>query len=201
VTAGRALLLAALVGCQGAQNQQSSSLPDTSAAISNPAAVGIAPATTCGDDFIGAEGIGKLSIGAPLDSIRASCRIIRDTIVLADEGQRARRVTVSLPADTVVAEIVAGRVWRIEVNSPRFRTRDSLGVGTPIARLLALEDPRGANGEGRFYVLSPDHCGLSFRLSEGWPGTLRHPIDRAKLSQVPRTTTVSTVLITGCPND
>ena len=195
-----ALCITSLVAC--------SKEKDRAAITVDTATIGATPrqssavTSTCGNEFIGAEGIGRVSIGAPLDSVRVSCKVVRDTTVRADEGTMARKVTVSLSSDTVVAEIVNGRVWRVEVNSSRFRTRDSLGVGTPLERLLTLEDPRGVNGEGRYYVLSPDHCGLSFRLSEGWnPQTVRIPIDRAKLSRLPRSVVVSQVLITGCPND
>ncbi|HUQ99895.1 MAG TPA: hypothetical protein VM166_10600, partial [Gemmatimonadaceae bacterium] len=93
------------------------------------------------------------------------------------------------------------RVWRIRVTSPRFRSRDSLAVGTPLARLLALEDPRGLTGEGRLVLLSPDHCGLSFGLSQSFSGAPPQQIRRADFARLPRTTTVKDILIIGCPND
>src|SRR4051812_24527930 len=137
-----------------------------SSAVASAMHSGAPPETsTCGDEFIGDEGMGRVTIGAPLDSVRAVCRVTRDTTVRADEGMMARKVTVALRSDTVVAEIVKGRVWRIEVASPRFQSRDSLGVGTSLERLLTLDDPRGLTGEGRLFLMSPDHCGLSFRLS------------------------------------
>ena len=171
---------------------------------SAPVNSGVGAATAargCGDEFIGDEGMGKVYIGAPIDSVRAVCTVIRDTTKLATEGQLARKMTIRFPSDTIVAEIVKGRVWRIEVTSPKFRTRDSLGVGTPLDRLLKLEEPRGLSGEGRLFVVSPDHCGLSFGLSKNFPGALPRPIDRAALGKLPRTTTVRNVFIIGCPND
>jgi hypothetical protein len=165
--------------------------------------VGAVPATapTCGDEFIGDEGIGRLSIGTRIDSLRAVCKVIRDTTVRGSEGMMERRATVSFASDTVTAEIVDDRVWRIRVTSPRFRSRDSLGVGTPLKRLLALDDPRGLTGEGRLVLVSPDHCGLSFGLSQTFPGAPPEQIRRAEFKRLPQTTTVKDVLIIGCPND
>lgn len=106
-------------------------------------------------------------------------------------------VFIALGADTIAAQIVDGRVWRIEVLSPGARTVDSLGVGTPLRRLLEMSSPRGAAGEGRMFILSPDHCGQSFEISRvgpmpkaGW--TL------AALAKLPDTTHVIRVLVVRC---
>jgi hypothetical protein len=74
-------------------------------------------------------------------------------------------------------------------------------VGTPLGRLLGLAGPRGLTGEGRLVLLSPDHCGLSFGLSQTFQGTPPREIRRADFARLPRTTTVKDVLIIGCPND
>jgi hypothetical protein len=110
----------------------------------------------------------------------------------------ARKLLVALSRDTVEAEVVSGRVWRIAVASPRLRTADSLGVGTTKARLLQLTKPRLMTGEGRLFVASPEHCGMSFKLANVGRGALRGNMDRVGLARLPDTAAVSEVLIFGC---
>jgi hypothetical protein len=110
----------------------------------------------------------------------------------------ARKLLVALSRDTVEAEVVSGRVWRIAVASPRLRTADSLGVGTIKARLLQLTKPRLMTGEGRLFVASPEHCGMSFKLANAGRGALRGNLDRVGLARLPDTAVVSEVLIFGC---
>ena len=166
-------------------------------ASSRPAAL-----TSCGDEWVTDEGIGKLTIGASVDSVRRSCNVVRDTTQLGAEGMPSRTLTVALSSDTVVAEIVNGRVWRIVVTSPRLQTHDSLAPGIPIARVLALDDPRGLVGEGRLFVASPDHCGLSFGSSHMIARVPTGRIGKATLvAGLPKSATVREILIVGCPND
>jgi hypothetical protein len=151
---------------------------------------------SCSDHTIRGESVGAITVGEPVDSLNR-CPIVRDTIVPGGEGTTARKVFIALANDTIAAEIVDGSVWRIEVSSPGVRTADSLGVGTPLARLLALSNPRGVSGEGQMFVLSPDHCGQSFEISHfgpmpagGWT--------RTALSKLPDTTHVISVLVVRC---
>lgn len=146
--------------------------------------------------MIDSAGIGGVRIGMPADSVTARCDVVRDTIELRSEGQRERILVVSLAGDTVNAEIDSSRVWRIEVLRPGPRTADSLGVGSPLSRLLSLPSVRGLTGEGNLFVVSPAHCGLSFELSEprspggDWPA--------ARLRTLPASTEVTRVLVYGC---
>ena len=123
---------------------------------------------------------------------------MRDTVERRAEGQPSRVVTVLVGGDTVVAEVDSGRVWRIELTRPSPRTVDSLGVGTPLARLLELPGVRAVSGEGGVYLLSSARCGLSFQLSEHGPDGLRPQWDVAALRRFPRSTVVSRVLVVGC---
>lgn len=143
------------------------------------------------------RGIGDLSIGKTVGDVRSECGVVHDTTRLASEGQLARILTVAV-RDLVEAEVVDGKVWRIEVVSARFRTPDSLGVGTPLSRLLELRNVRGITGEGQLFVVSPGHCGLSFRLSNNGSGARSQNWDRAALSRLPSATVVDKVLIVGC---
>lgn len=158
-----------------------------------------APATAnCGARVVTGDGIGRLRLGATVEAVRANCNVLSDTSRLADEGMRARILTVAFGVDTVEAEIDGERVWRIKVLSSRLRTADSLGVGTSLERLLQLKSARGITGEGRLYVISPEKCGLSFRLSDSGAGAASQNWDKAALSRLPKSTHVSEILIVGC---
>jgi hypothetical protein len=159
---------------------------------------------SCGEAIVRDEGIGRLIIGAQFDSIAASCPVMRDTTFTGAEGMPARKIEVffypeTVEAQKVEAEIVDNRVWRISVTSPHVRTADSLGVGTPLSRLLRLKNPRGMTGEGKFFVASPDHCGMSFRLANAGLGAQRGDLDQAGLKRLPKSATVSEILVFGCP--
>jgi hypothetical protein len=200
----RLILLLAFIGCEVKKEQQPSSLPpaETTAVSLQPSPA--APSTSdprasaCGEAVITDEGIGELRIGTTVESVRQKCTVVSDTTALGAEGMPARKLGVALARDTVEAEIVDGRVWRIAVHSPRLRTVDSLGVGTTLARLLQLRNPRGMTGEGKFFVASPAHCGMSFRLANAGPGAQRGDLDSAGLARLPKSAVVSEVLVFGC---
>lgn len=154
--------------------------------------------SSCRGTTLSGRGVGALRIGMNVDAVRAICRVLSDTTRLASEGQRARFIGVGFGTETLEAEIVDGRVWRIDVRSPRFRTSDGLGVGTPLSRLLSLKSPRGLTGEGQLFVASTDHCGLSFRLSDNGSSSRSQNWDRAALARLPSATVVDRVLAVGC---
>jgi hypothetical protein len=154
--------------------------------------------SACGDEIVGEEGIGQLRIGTPVESLRQKCNVVRDTTAAGAEGMPARKVAVAFSRDTVEAEIVGGKVWRITVTSPRLRTRDAIGVGTTIGRLRQLKDPRGMMGEGQLFVATSQHCGMSFRLAGAGPRGQGGDLDRAGLFRLPEMTMVSQILVFGC---
>ncbi len=200
----RLILLLAVIGCEVKKEQPipTSSPAETTGAPAqaSPAAPGTSGPrpSTCGEEIITDEGIGQLRIGTTVESLRQKCKVVRDTTAPGAEGMPARKLAVALSRDTVEAEIVAGRVWRIAVHSPRLRTADSLGVGTPIERLRRLTNPRLMTGEGVLFIASTEHCGMSFRLSNTGPDALRGNLDRAGLSRLPESAAVSEVLVFGC---
>ena len=151
----------------------------------------------CGGEILTDEGVGKIRIGESVESVRRDCTVVRDTTQLGAEAMPTRMVSVLFPRDTVEAEIVDDKVWRVAIDSPHFSTADSLRVGTPLTRLLQLRTPQGMTGEGALFVMSPDHCGLSFRLSDNGLPVLRDP-SRTELSRLPAGTHVSNILIVGC---
>jgi hypothetical protein len=187
------LLLAACLSLGACQRVERPESPPAAAVASVDSA-----RAACGDPIVTGAGVGALRIGAPVDSVRARCPIVRDTVELRAEGQPSRVITVLIGGDTVDAEVDSGRVWRIEVTRPSPRTSDSLGVGTPLARLLELAEVRALSGEGAAYLQSPARCGLSFQLSSTGPGGLRAEWDLAALRRFPPSTVVSRMLVVGC---
>ena len=190
----RFVLVLALVGCKAKNETSSASASSSTASTVNT------PASSCGEEVVTDEGVGQLRIGATVESIRQKCTVVRDTTAIGAEGMPARKVAVAFSRDTLEAEVVNGRVWRIAVLSPRLRTADSLGEGTTIARLLQLKTPRGMTGEGNFFVASPEHCGMSFRLSITGAGARHGDLDSAGLARLPKSVVVPEVLIFGCPH-
>ncbi len=191
----RLALVFVLIGC-GAQKDSS---PASTSAL-HVAGTASSRISACGDEIVGEEGIGQLRIGASVESLRQECNVVRDTTVHGAEGMPARKVLVAFSRDTVEAEIVDGKVWRIAVNSSRLRTADAIGVGTMIGRLRQLKDSHGMMGEGQLFVASPQHCGMSFRLSGGGSLAQRGDLDHAGLFGLPEMTMISQILVFGCPS-
>jgi hypothetical protein len=188
----RLVLLFALVGCKAKDNLPAANSSSTVAGTAS------SPATPCGNEIVGEEGLGQLHIGATVESLRQQCNVVRDTTVMGAEGMPARKVAVAFSRDTVEAEIVDGKVWRIAVTSSRLYTADAISVGTTIGRLRTLKDPHGMMGEGQLFVATPQHCGMSFRLSGAGPRGQRGDLDRAGLFTLPEMTMVSEILVFGC---
>ena len=139
------------------------------------------------------SGLGALRIGATVAEIRSQCMVLsEDTAAPGPEGQPEHRLVVVTGSVNTTAAIVDGRVWRLYVASPLFRTADSLGVGTAVGELRSPQ-ARLARGEGTF-VLRADHCGLSFQLGRGVPANAQ------TLDAVPDSVRVERVLVIRCPS-
>lgn len=134
------------------------------------------------------SGVGALRVNVPMTQLRAACDILHDTTLQRGrEGMTERRVTVILGSVATTSTVADDRVWRIEITSPRFQTRDSLGVGTTVGALRRRKATFVA-GEVASYALVEGHCGLSFQLPDG-------PEEPAS---IPDSARVTTVLVTGC---
>lgn len=206
----RALLLcAALIGCsdqpsreapaeqvlreavQGAANGV-----DTAARVADSAPVARAT-TSCGRPVMDGDGVGNVRIGMRVDSVKAQCTVLRDTVERRVEGQLERILVAPFEDVTALLEINEGRVWRIEVTTPAIRTANWLGVGTPLAELLALKGGvQGLTGEGKLFLVSQALCGLSFELSE--PRSPSGAWTSERLRALPKSTVVRRVLVIGC---
>jgi hypothetical protein len=171
--------------------------PDARAIVST-ASKPAAEVPSCGDKILRDDGIGKLRIGADIDSVKAQCRVIIDAATRGLEGTTERRIAVAFPSALVEGMVLNGRVWRLAVESPAFRTPDSLGVGSTLPELLRLDRARGMVSEGVLVLVSPAHCGLSFVLSGGIPALNLERLDRTELSKLPKSTRVVRVYVFGC---
>jgi hypothetical protein len=174
--------------------QRRDAAPEGDTARARPGAPPSATGPTCGVDARAAltgDGIGSLRVGTTVEDIARICRILRDTIGLGTEGQQERTILVDLSRDSVAAVVSAGRVWRVHVQSPAFRTADSLGVGTPV-EAFRHRRPEILTGEGNVYLRLPSHCGLSFRLRDVVAGRA------SSLGQLPDSAVVDEVLAVGC---
>lgn len=144
------------------------------------------------------DGIGDLRIDRSVNEIMDRCHVLRDTVEVRAEGHPQRVMTIDLMRDEVEAEIVDEVVWRLGISTPAFLTSDSLGVGTPLERLLEFDGARPLVGEGNLFVQVPEHCGLSFRLTEPASSLPPGETDRAGLQELPSGTQVDHVLAVGC---
>jgi hypothetical protein len=97
------------------------------------------------------------------DSLARTCLVLSQ-----DQVDGSTRLLVRVGRDTVRAFAdPGGRIAWIEIDSPRIRTRDSIGVGSPAASILHLPDVSGDVGATNTFALSPKtgpYCGLTFWL-------------------------------------
>ena len=114
--------------------------------------------------FLAGDGVGCVKVGASVAATRSRCDVTRDTTVDGPEGMPERQLEVALPNATVTAVVVHDTVWRVAADAPVLRTGDSLGVGTTARQLLETAGATVIEGEGRIFVTTSAHCGMSFRL-------------------------------------
>ena len=67
-----------------------------------------------------------------------------------------------------------------------------------LEQLLLLKEARGLGAEGAVFLVSSQHCGLSFQLSESGSDAPPENWDRAALARLPKSTVVDRVVIVGC---
>jgi len=168
--------------------------------------------------------IGPLAIGEAVPALRERCPAIRDTVVLIPmvgwtDSVRAlrlmvRNVPVLATYDSLRTTAGAGgqTVTALRVESPFFRTNDSVGVGTSIARFKALRGIRvlHTHDSPRVVLLDRRRCGVMYELS-GWAGreptmlavnqdTLADeaPVSGPQLATWPDSIVISAVNVVGC---
>jgi hypothetical protein len=180
-----------LAGCAGAgqADETAAGVNVVNAETDTPSCLGASPRVLTG------SGVGAVRIRMEVSDLPLGCPILKDT-TLWMEGQAQPAILIGVDSDTVTAEIVDGKIWRLRALSPGLHTHDSIAVGAPAAALAHLPDARIVAGEGSSFVIAEDsHCGLSFALAglpfraSGWSAK--------DLSSMEGTVTVAEILITG----
>ena len=140
-------------------------------------------------------GVGPIRIRMRVNELPVSCPIVGDTSLWL-EGDLQPAVLIDVDGDTILAEVVDDRVWRITVSDKDLKTADGISVGTPVARLAVYPDAVISSGEGSFFVIAEaSHCGLSFAVPQ-----LRHRPERWRrddLMELPDTVRVGFILVIG----
>ncbi len=195
------LVIAAIVtvaGCRKADNESRRSdtvvIPPLSIdSIVMPKTCGIS-----GKPILTDNGIGELQVDRSVEDVASVCEIISDTTERGTEGMDEHVVIVRIDGDVATGLVDDKTIRRLQITSPRFRTRDSLGVDTPLAKIAALRGAKFLPGEDGVYGFAADHCGLSFRFSI----PLRPPAGRdwtvAAIAKAHGDATVDRVLVTRC---
>jgi hypothetical protein len=188
-----AALLAAACRIEHAPPPDSFSSEALAAALAEGHSCGITSTTPLTGD-----GIGDLRIGRTAEEVAEACDIIREELWMP-EGMPSRVLVVDLLRDTVSAELVDGRVWRLTLRKPGFFTMpDSLGVGIRLSRLIRTDGLTAAVGEGSLWAMSPRLCGLSFEVVRRAPPPPAAQSGTAALRRLPGETRIGRVLVTGC---
>lgn len=150
--------------------------------------------------------IGPLHIDELLPALRVRCPAVGDTMVDALAGgsialePALRLIVVGAP---VIIRHDGKKVTALQVESPFFRTNDSLGPGTSVARFRNLRGIRVRSaGEAPYGVLlDRRRCGVTYELS-GWgsapPLPDDPPVRGAALARWPDSIVVRTVIVSGC---
>jgi hypothetical protein len=145
-------------------------------------------------------GIGDLRPGTPLDSVRRGCQVISQAPIAVTDGRSTSTVRVDVVRDTVTAELSDGLVSRLSVRGAGIRTREGYGVNSTLEQLMHWSDLTSATTDGSLFVMSPSHCGMSFRLAGPAPVPPSPQSGVKALKHTPGEVRVSEVLIYGCRN-
>ena len=214
LTIGALALCGSVVGCKARKDAKAATpavaAVDTAAAAPEPEPVAPAPAPVvvapveaerprCDQYVIRESGVAAVEIGDPQSALRDRCVVLGDsTAVDAADGMPRGNVTVGVNGTPMVVQIAEGKVYRITVTDPQFRTADGLGAGMPVAGMLELPGAVVLEGEHDLSVVVSAHCGLYFRITK--PATL--PENVARWSDVvramPAGTPVERVVVHGC---
>jgi hypothetical protein len=145
------------------------------------------------------DGVGALRVGASVAQVRKACHIPKPRLKKGERPPPDDLLEFKIGPTPVQAQIEDGRVWRIVIDGPLLTTGDRLGVGSPVAALLAAGPARASQGEGVIYASLPGRCGLIFQLSyRPRRGEDRDAWTPDTLALLPANTTIERVMISGC---
>lgn len=194
-------LIAALALGAGCTSRDAPPRPPAAVAPGRTAAsVPGAPSADCAGRTVTGDSVGHVRIGMALDVLRRMCPVVHDTTAqLGGNLPNERRVSFLIGPDTAVALVRFGRIWEVTLTGTGFRTADSLGVGTPLRRLLAFPGVRGY-GLDELLVATPTRCGLTFGIAGQYAGEAPGR-DSTTLARKPADAVVDRVRIDGCERD
>lgn len=195
------ILAAIACGRAGESVTAGDTATDSAVATDSAAALTDTASLTCGvtgTPLLDGSGIGELRHSRSIDEIPALCQVLSDSEQQGQEGMMERVVVVQLAGEIVRTIVDKGRIYRIEINTPRFRTSDSLGVDTPLARIAAMRGAQFAPGHDGVYGFSPEHCGLSFRFSLPWRPPAGGQWTAEAISAAHGTAAANRVIVIGC---
>jgi len=147
------------------------------------------------------SGVGNAVVGHLVRDIARTCRVLSDTMRPWREGPEVRVLEISLGRDTASVMVENDRVSLVGIFPPStLRTSDSLGLGSTLDRLLQLHGATGTFYEGRLFVRSPRHCGITFAVQpDGLDvDSIRPEWTEAQLRTLSPTAPVVELLVGGC---
>jgi hypothetical protein len=164
-----------------------------------------APTCDVNEAGISDSTIGPLHIDEAIPALRVRCPAIADTTIAAFGSAGSvpvlRLTVVGAP---VIIRHARNKVTALRVESPFFRTNDSLGVGTSVATFRNVSGIRVSKVGGVPYGILRDRrrCGVTYELS-GWgaPPPLTDndpPLSGAALASWPDSIVVRAVTVSGC---
>ena len=145
------------------------------------------------------SGVGALRLRMTPDEVRSVMRVVADTMLPNwDCVEPERTLLVRLGTDTVRAAVSAqGRVDRIDIYSPRFRTADGIHVGATVQSVLR-PGAKGGVSEATVGFQLPSHCGLRFVVAHAPDLERAADLDYRQLRAFPQAARVSRIEIVGC---
>jgi hypothetical protein len=172
------------------------------------ALVAVLATTACSAQDCGAsnpimtgERVGALRIGMPADSIPRLCQIRSDSTEQS-EGLPVRAIRIPVPEGTLRVWLNRDVIYNVLVETPHFRTPDSIRVGSPIERLLRYADLQGGTGEGGYFLWTNTQplCGLSFEIEfpRGHLDWLQRPFSVQFLTPFATSARVRRILLRQC---
>ena len=138
-------------------------------------------------------------VGQTVETLRKACHIPRRKLKKGEAPPLPSQLAFKIGSTPVLVEIDQGRVWRVIVEDGPLRTADRLGVGAPLASLLASAPAQAGETEGVLYATTAANCGISFALS--YPprrGEDRDHWTAEALARLPPETKITRVLMSGC---
>jgi hypothetical protein len=115
--------------------------------------------------------IAGIRICDPLSRIDSAFARARDTLIIGEDGETgwASKIVHVALGEWILFEsswVDSLRVWRVSTNSPRFRTRRQLRVGSSIRDVLATRDSLDFEYPEGYLIITVVSEGISFQVDD-----------------------------------